>query len=70
MIKGKPSRRDTMDVQYSGSTRVVGLRADLNRMIGEQLRLIYRETVVEEVPERLVMILKRLNESKDGDPHE
>jgi anti-sigma factor NepR-like protein len=59
-----------MDVRDSDPTHLLGLRADINRTIGEQLRLMHRQIVDEEVPQHFISVLKRLDESKDGDPQE
>jgi hypothetical protein len=64
-----------MDLVGPETNEAVGLDADIQGKIGQQLRLMYREVVEQGVPDRFVDILKGLDESKladskDEGPHE
>jgi Anti-sigma factor NepR len=73
MANGNKVRKEAPNGQNSDAAGSVGLGADINQKIGQQLRLMYREVVEEGIPDRFVEILKRLDENKGdkgGDPQE
>jgi len=61
-----PSPQNTpIDVPGSKSTPVAKLGPEIEAKIGQQFRLMYGEVVDEEVPERFVEILRRLDDPTD-----
>ena len=64
----KPSwRRQSMKLQGSDMKPVAKLGTDVKAKIGQQLRVIYEETVKQGVPERFVDILRGLDDPSDDE---